>query len=143
MNARNRVVVALIVGLALALVAMPALAAQGNGGTNFTAEALALLLAGVIGSALSEILKKVFGNVDGPKALYLTMAVSVVLAGGAMWLTGELGFSDGVPTGSPVEFISWLLEIGAAVFAVATVVYKKLIDPIAEEPAELIPDSPF
>ena len=142
MNARKSLVVALIVGLALALAAMPALAANGNSGTDFTAEALALLLAGVVGSVLNQVLKRLFGNVNGPKALWITMAVSVGLAGGAMWLTGALGFGNGIPTG-PVEFLSWLLQMGAAVFAVATVVYKKLINPITEDAAELMPDSPF
>ena len=89
--------------LTITLLALVATMAQG----------LVLTFLGVAGSFISQAIKKYVGT-EGNKALSIVIAVSVALAVGFTWFTGELT-SGGVFTGASV------------VFSIATLVYKWII----------------
>ncbi len=118
------VVYALIWALVfLFVIVVPAVASNGEG--SVTAEALALILAGFVAPYLAQLLKRLFGDVEAMAALWLSFAVSVVLAGVAMLITGRLGWS--APPTDPVGLLTWIFELGLAVFGLATMIYKTWI----------------
>ena len=110
--------------LFLFVIVVPTMASDGEGG-SVTAEAFALILAGFVAPYLAQMLKRMFGDVEAMPALWLSFAVSVVLAITAMLVTGVLGWST--PPLEPVDLVSWVFELGLAVFGLATMVYKNLI----------------
>jgi hypothetical protein len=79
-----------------------------------------LVLFGPVAVAVTSWLKKFLG-LSGIAALWLTMAVSVVLGFLAALATGQLSLSN---PGDPVGFIETLLKDAGVVFAVATVLYR-------------------
>jgi len=110
--------------LFLVIIVIPAMASSGESG-NIGAEALALLLVGIVAPYLSQVLKAIFGDVNGLPALWLSFAVSTVLAIVALLVTGELGWS--APPLDPPSLFSWFVELALAVYGLATVIYKSLI----------------
>jgi len=89
-----------------------------------TAEQLAVFVAGLIASPLTQLIKKILG-LAGWKALYAFFLVAFLLAAGAMFLTGELSVPKFVE--DPVAMLTNLGEALASVFGLATVVYKVFI----------------
>ena len=79
------------------------------------AQTLALFIAGILAPYITELLKR--GQVEGKKALWLAFVVSVVLAIGALLVTGGLSVSD------PTQFAG----AAGAVFSLATIIYKQFI----------------
>lgn len=87
-----------------------------------TAEQLALFVASLIAPFAIQYLKKWFGDLEAVPALWVAFGTSVVLAGGALFLTGGLGLACDLS--DPLHCIAGALEAVGVVFGLATVVYK-------------------
>lgn len=88
-----------------------------------TANALATAIAGLVAPVLTQILKNAVGWSDAA-ALALTVAVSTAVAVTAMWLAGE------------IQSFGEMAKQAAAVFGLATLVYKLFIAATKEPAAE-------
>ena len=87
------------------------------------AEALALLIAGIVVSPIITFLKNRVG-LSGVSALWFAYALSAVIAAVAILATA--GFGALPSFGDPVTFVEFALFQAGAVFALATLVYKSL-----------------
>ena len=85
--------------------------------------ALGVLIAGVIGVPLVQGIKKLMAAtghpLEGMPALYVTVAASVVLAAVVLFLSGAF---------SQPFSIEMVGAVVAGIFAVATVIYKKITE---------------
>ena len=86
------------------------------------AEALALLIAGLIAPWVIQAIKGWLG-LSGAPAAWLTLVVSVVIAVVAVVVTGGL---SAIPWSDPVAAVQALGVIGGVVFTIASMVYKTL-----------------
>ena len=78
------------------------------------------IFVGAIGVPLVNFLKAQF-NWQDEKALWLSFGVSVILAAGALLLTGSFS----VPAGTlPLDIAAKVVEWIGVVFATATMIYK-------------------
>lgn len=93
--------------IALSLVFLLVLAADGVS----VAEGIATGIAGVVAPILAQVLKRMVG-VSGLWALLLSVAVSAAIAVASMYMAGA------------VNTFGELVQQAAAVFGIATVVYK-------------------
>jgi len=89
-----------------------------------TAEQLAVFVAGLIASPLTQLVKRIL-SLSGWKALYTFFIVAFLLAAFAMVLTGELSVPEFVE--DPIAMSVNLGEALSSVFGLATVVYKVFI----------------
>ena len=87
------------------------------------AEALALLIAGIVASPIITFFKNRAG-LSGVPALWFAYALTAVIAGVAILATG--GFAALPSFGDPVTFVEFALLQAGAVFALATLVYRSL-----------------
>jgi len=90
-----------------------------------TAEQLAVWIASLISSPLTQFIKKQLGW-TGWKALWLFFAVSFVLAAIALYLTGELNIPAIVV--DPIAIIQSFLTAFMQIVGLATVLYKLFVD---------------
>ena len=75
---------------------------------------------GAIGVPLVQFLKGKL-NLEGEKALWLSFGVSVILAIGALILTGSFSIP---PEFAPIDIAGKVVEWIGVVFATATMIYK-------------------
>jgi len=90
-----------------------------------TAEELAVWVASLIASPVTQFVKKTLGW-NGWKALYLFFAISFLLTFTAQYLTTEISLPKFVE--DPVAMIESLLAAFMHVMGLATVVYKVFVD---------------
>lgn len=92
---------------------------------NVTAELLALFVAGLIAPYLTQLLKILFGNTEGTRALWLSFGVAILISAVALLLTGEMGWVT--PPTEPTLAFAWFAKYVGVVYALSTLVYKNLI----------------
>lgn len=112
-----------IVTMLVLVMTVPVWAANDDG--NGAGEGLALMIAGFIAPYLTQVLKRLFGDLESMPALWLSFVVAVVISLVALVITGELGWTT--PPSEPVAFVTWFLQFVGGVFGIATLVYKVLI----------------
>lgn len=84
-----------------------------------------LVIAGLIAPFVTQLIKSIFGNLEGKEALWATFAVAFVFALLAYLVSGGLA----VPGGEPVEVVSSILTQFGTVLGLATAIYKLFIAP--------------
>ena len=116
--------IGVILVILMLVLAVPVWAASGDGG-SVTGIALALVIAGAIAPYLTQVLKKLFGDLEALPALWMSFAVAVLVSFIALTVTGELGWT--APPSEPIAAATWFLQFVGSVFGMATLVYKLLI----------------
>lgn len=92
--------------------------------TTSAGATLAMLILGMFGSFITQFLKNRIGT-SGRTAVALTALVSGVLATAVLFYTKEVTFGT-------------IFQSGSTIFAVATVIYKFLIDRVRPTPTDNI-----
>lgn len=115
---------AMLVIVMLFVLAVPVWATNGDD-WNVGGLALALAIAGLIAPWLTQLLKKLFGDVEGLAALWATFVVAILVSLVALIITGELGWT--APPSDPVAWGTWFLQFVGGVFTMATLIYKHFI----------------
>jgi len=91
-----------------------------------TAEQLAVWVAGLIASPLTQWVKKTFGDIEGWRALWTFFGVSIVLSLLALLLTTEISITAMLT--DPIVTMQNFLAALVQVIGLATVIYKIWID---------------
>ena len=91
-----------------------------------SAEAIALLVAGLIAPFIAQLIKAL-GGYEDLRAMWAVIAVSAVLAAIALLATGEVPY-EGPPL-APLEFFAWFAARAGTVLGLATIVYKFFMAP--------------
>jgi len=91
-----------------------------------TAEQLAVWIAGLLSSPLTQLVKKLFGDIRGWKALWTFFGVSVILSFLAQLLTTEISITAILL--DPIATTQSFLEAFVQVIGLATVIYKIWVD---------------